>query len=180
MPYISSGLLASDLVVQEVEAARSILVLCRSQSIEWQILADVQDILVTPSIDGLFSNKFSRHPVIRGYLHWWGPHTLRPTYPHHTTLFPDTLAMLLYHSEKLASSPRDKIYALVEISSMRSTFPIDYSSSARAAYTNLVSCLVTSSQSLDVICVLPKSGTNKYLLPSWVTDWSIEKAYMVD
>ena len=73
------GLLASDLVVQEVEAARSILVLCGSQSIEWQILADVQDMLVTPSIDGLLSNNFSRHPVIRGYLHWWGPHALRPT-----------------------------------------------------------------------------------------------------
>jgi hypothetical protein len=81
--------------------------------------------------------------------------------------------MLQKHASKLASDPRDKIYALVGISKQRSTFPIDYSSSVRDVYMDLARTVITESKSLDIICVVMKDKPlNEHGLPSWVPDWS--------
>jgi len=112
---------------------------------------------------------------LRDWIGGWGPYALHPTYPSGGlgTSSPDLFVMLQKHASKLASDPRDKIYALVGISIQRSTFPIDYSSSVRDVYMDLARTVITESQSLDIIYVVKKiEPLNEHGLPSWVPDWS--------
>lgn len=73
-----------------------------------------------------------------------------------------------------ATDPRDKIYALVGMSSgYGRDFPIDYTKSVTRIYMDLVIYLVNHEKTLDIIS---HSSTLKSLdgLPSWAPDWSIE------
>ncbi|KAF4626362.1 hypothetical protein G7Y89_g11798 [Cudoniella acicularis] len=165
-------------VVQEVECARSILVHCGSESIEWRMIVHVQEMLNKGHRE-LLADIFFESPALCIYIAWWGPEALRPTYGDNIVSH-DLFSMLLKHVEKRATDPRDKIYALVGMSSASHTFPIDYSSPVREVYTNLVYSLVNSSQSMDITCALPKLSPDKYGLPSWVPDWSMENTYIDD
>lgn len=165
-------------VVQEVFSAKAILVRCGSDSVEWQILLGVQ-IMLRDTYDGLLSEIFRQHPAMRGYISWHGPLALRLVYGEQPTGPPDLFEMLIKHASKQATDARDKIYAFIGISSERDALQIDYSSSVRQVYMNLVYSIAKSSKSLDVICALPR-GTNKHGLPSWVPDWSMKRCYAED
>jgi hypothetical protein len=134
-------------------------VLCGSESIDWQTLVSVQTKLREP----VFATGAMTHLVTPGHnlgfwIGGWGPYALYPTYPSDGlgTSSPDLFTMLQKHASKLASDPRDKIYALVGMSKQRSNFPINYSSSVRDVYTNLAQTVIAESQSLDIIYVVMK------------------------
>jgi len=89
---------------------------------------------------------------------------------------PDVHALLSAFRLKRASDPRDKIYALVGLSSARndSRFVVNYSASVRQVDTNVARYILVSSKKLDIICPMVPGppGSNEFDLPSWVPDWT--------
>lgn len=77
---------------------------------------------------------------------------------------------------KLSSDPKDKVFGVLGIlnEDVRDEFTVDYGSSVKDIYTDVVDYLLTTSERLDVICESIQfptySSSNK--LPTWVPDWS--------
>ncbi|KAI8633540.1 heterokaryon incompatibility protein-domain-containing protein [Xylariaceae sp. FL1651] len=77
---------------------------------------------------------------------------------------------------KLTSDPRDRVFGILGVlpEAARKVFPVNYNSSVKEVYTNVVDYLLYTTERLDVICEsihFPKQ-TSVYNLPSWVPDWS--------
>jgi len=165
-------------VVQETSSAKDIIVHYGADSLPWKVLVGVQKLLCE-NYDDQLASIFRKHPAMRGYITWHGPNALRPVYGNTSVELPDLVEMVLKHVSKDASDPRDKIYAFVGISKQSGTQQIDYSSSVRQVYLDFVCHTVLQSESLDIICVLPrrKDNDNRYELPSWVPNWGMKGAY---
>jgi hypothetical protein len=168
-------------VVQEVFAAKDIVVYCGSYSIPWQNLVNVQKIL-SESYDDQLVNVLRKHPAMRGYITWYGPDALRLVDGDLPADLPDLFEIVLKHSWKEASDPRDKIYAFVGISRQNGTYLIDYSLSVSHVYTNFIYQIVLQSRSLNIICALRRDGndSDQYELPSWVPNFGMKRAYNED
>jgi hypothetical protein len=157
-------------VIQEVSCAKSAMVYCGEEAIPWSTLDAICDILKT--VDSQLHSLFYTHPsYIRTLIHG-GPRGLQLSrYSPHLTA-PPLLELLLSHKSKKSTDPKDKVYALVGISSSRHTFGnIDYSLSMREIYTHTARHIISTSQKLDVICV-KQHDIDQYDLSSWVTDWT--------
>ncbi|KAF2094562.1 hypothetical protein NA57DRAFT_80364 [Rhizodiscina lignyota] len=71
-----------------------------------------------------------------------------------------------------ASDPRDKLYALLQLTKDRGIIPANYdvSFSVESAYTNFAVAMIKDHKNLDILgCVGIQSTLN---LPSWVPDWT--------
>jgi len=157
-------------VIQEVSCAKSAMVYCGGDAIPWTTLDSVCDILNT--VDSQLRSLFYAHPSYIRTLTHGGPRGLQLSrYSPHLSA-PPLLELLLSHKSKKSTDPKDKVYALVGISSSRHTFgKIDYSLSMREIYTHNARHIISTSQKLDVICV-KQHDIDQFSLPSWVTDWT--------
>jgi hypothetical protein len=157
-------------VIQEVSCAKAAIIYCGDETIPWTTLDNVCDILKTvdPQLRSLF---YARPSYIRTLTHG-GPRALQLSrYSLHLTA-PPLQELLLSHKSKKSTDPKDKVYALVGISSSKHTFgTIDYSLSIREIYTHTARHIISTSQKLDVICV-KQHDLGQYGLPSWVPDWT--------
>jgi hypothetical protein len=157
-------------VIQEVSCAKSAMVYCGEEVIPWQILDNVCDIL--KAVEQQLHSLFYKSPSYIRTLTFGGPRGLQLSRYSPNLSAPPLLELLLSHKSKKSTDPKDKVYALVGISSSRHTFgTIDYSLSMREIYTHTASHIITTSQKLDVTCV-KQHDFNQYDLPSWVTDWT--------
>lgn len=84
---------------------------------------------------------------------------------------PGLFELLLSHKSKDSTGAKDKVYALVGISSSQKTFgALNYEWSEREAFIHTAKHIIQTTNKLDVICVR-QNDDNKYDLPSWVSDW---------
>jgi hypothetical protein len=157
-------------VIQEVSCAKTAMVYCGDEAIPWTTLDNVCDIL--KMVESQLRSLFYTHPSYVRTLTYGGPRGLQLSrYSPHLTA-PPLLELLLSHKSKKSTDPKDKVYALVGISSSRHTFgKIDYSLSMREIYTHTARHIINTSQKLNVICV-KQHDTDQFSLPSWVTDWT--------
>ena len=157
-------------VIQEVSVARSAVVYCGDEAISWHQLDNVCDILKAE--DDALQAMFYKSPSFIRTLTFGGPRGLQLSRYSPSADAPPLLELLLSHKSKKSTDPKDKVYALVGISSTRHTFgPIDYSRSMREIYTHTARHIITTSQKLDVICV-KQHNVNQFNLPSWAPDWT--------
>lgn len=85
------------------------------------------------------------------------------------------LHTLLAHFWPFTSSdPRDKVYALVGLTTARNDpdLVIDYTASVRQVYIATAKYIMASSGKLDFICSRPRLSNNTFDLPSWIPDWT--------
>jgi hypothetical protein len=82
--------------------------------------------------------------------------------------------LLMNHDNRQATDPRDRVYALVGISTAREDpdFVLDYSRSVQEVYISAVKHVLSFSGSLGIICSVHPGSTIPDL-PSWVPDWTI-------
>jgi len=157
-------------VIQEVSCARRAVVYCGDDWIPWSTLDGVCDILRT--VKETLRSLFYKYPSWIRTLTYGGPRGLQLSRYSPTIAAPPLLELLLTHKSKKSTDPKDKVYALVGISSSRHSFGvIDYSLSVQEIYTHTSRHIITTSQKLDIICV-KNHFLNDYGLPSWVPDWT--------
>lgn len=167
-------------IVQEVVNAKEIRVYCGEMALPWvnfrtsvEMFGRCQTELITAfSLNG---KKDPNEGISTGGHTWpavltrFGPGSLQ------TWNF-ELLQLLLLHRRKLCADPRDKVYGLLGILTLneRSQFPVDYNTSIREVYVDVVDYYLTKTRKLDVLCAAihyPISQGNKNL-PSWTPDWS--------
>lgn len=142
----------------------------------WSTLENVCDILKAE--EQHLQDIFYDTPSYTHTLLFGGPRGLQLSRYSPTANAPPLLELLYSHKSKKSTDPRDKVYALVGLSSSRKTFgSTDYSRSIREVYTQTVTHIISTSQKLDVICV-KQHDINQYGLPSWAPDCKLFKERM--
>jgi hypothetical protein len=158
-------------VIQEVSCAREVMVFCGPEAIPLTELNNVCDILKRE--EDVLTSIFYTSPSIVRTLVAGGPRSLQ-ILRHHApdAEEPSLFDLLLSHKSKMASEPKDKVFALVGISSSKESFgPIDYTMSVRQVYTHTAKHIIQTSGRLDVICA-KQQNFNHHDLPTWVPDWT--------
>ena len=152
--------------IQELCHARKCMILNGGSTIDWEDLATVAPIFsfyqyTVPKRSQLFTvSSFSR---IKSY------HSLDRPRP--------LLDLLQVFRGQLATDPRDKVYAVLNLSTSPavSSIPLDYTLSTAQVYTNAAQALISSdiprAWNLDVLSAVHPFQTPGR--PSWVPDWSM-------
>ena len=90
----------------------------------------------------------------------------------------DLVSLLQSHRLTGASDLKDKVYALIGLSTLIESEPHrmmpDYSLSTEAVYTEVAKAIILKSPSLDILGV-PRTASSSLIqkTPSWVPDWSV-------
>lgn len=146
-------------IIQEMAAARSAVVICGEDSLPWDTLAAVTDFIHYRELWKL------RDVNAMALIHLLD---LRNHYIRHEKL--DLLPLLVAFRESLATNPRDKVYALLNIASTAGIIP-DYRVSTVDVFREV--CTKYLRHSLDILSLC---GDHRWKqikgLPSWVPDWS--------
>ncbi|KAF4635065.1 hypothetical protein G7Y89_g3025 [Cudoniella acicularis] len=166
-------------VVQEVncgrENGREVEVFCGERSITWRGLLSMSANMESIK-EHLVRSVYPNDPTSIFSLMGGGPRGL------HLTKFseshePQLLELLYSHMSKFSTDPKDKVYALIGVSSSRETFgPTDYTRSIHDAYIHTAWHIISTTKSLDVICA-SQNDDNIYDLPSWVPDWERRRVH---
>lgn len=163
-------------VIQEVNSARKIIIQCGKYKIDWLKVKAVQEMLWADHDRYLLrqSSYESRLLNLDVLIVRGGVKALEIPRCDPSSNLPDLYTMISTFWTKAATDPRDKIFALVGLTTARDDprFVIDYAASVRRVYINVVEYIITSTQRLDVICSMPR-GNNDLDLPSWVSDWTV-------
>ncbi|KAH7307946.1 heterokaryon incompatibility protein-domain-containing protein [Rhexocercosporidium sp. MPI-PUGE-AT-0058] len=168
-------------VIQEAHFAQSghLTVRCGAHSIAWSRLQRIQESLASEHLTVLnYLANAQDDPLNAAVLLLAATEGIKtmevPKMDKGKDESPPLYALLAKFWQKNATDPRDKIYALVGLSTAQndSRFVIDYSKSVQEVFTDTVKYIVKSSNTLEVICSMPQ-GVNPYGLPSWVPDWTV-------
>lgn len=168
-------------VIQEVHFAPEVLVHCGDSSIHWTKILRVQEKLST-EYGGILHHLSTFHPTLRDFstaIKFRGPSSLvvnrsYPSNPQNPATVPSLFEALLMHRLKHSTDPRDKIYALVGLTTARADqgFQIDYSFSTRKVYISTGSYILKDSNTLDFLCAKTKGDEFPRDLPSWCPNWA--------
>lgn len=174
-------------VVQEIFNARSITVYCGSTKLPWTVYQKASKTFSRhrTELDVYFpgSQRNGRRATVAPtqfsysqVLVYEGPGSL-PNLKSYVGLGQDSLLEVLRACRrKLASDPRDKLFAVLGAlpEETRMEFRADYSLSVKDVYTEVVDYLLKTTESLDVVCdaIHFPVHTGSADLPSYVPDWS--------
>ncbi|KAL8647123.1 MAG: hypothetical protein Q9226_006565 [Calogaya cf. arnoldii] len=152
-------------VVQEIELARSIKMLCGYVFFKWWDLATVIRIL---NRDGLLARV--------GSVAYRGCQAILTMEPHSPgSLNASILPSLSSNRVREATNPRDKVYAIMGIvadKQLSTTLGVDYSVSTEQVFEDIARYLLSRNPSIEILYEAggPKNLTN---LSSWAPDWTI-------
>ena len=171
-------------VIQEVNFAKKIRVHCGDSEMDWNDMIAVQDSLLVDFRTLLpeFSTPTNSDlDIILKAMAFRGPLSLlidRRASKSSTSYNLDLFQVLMMHRLKEATDPRDKVYALVGLTSCRDDpeFVIDYKLTARQVFINAVDYMLQQYHHLDIICGKTR-GPNLLNLPSWVPDLSCDGSH---
>jgi hypothetical protein len=162
-------------VIQEINSAKKLEILCGRCKINWSNAVAVQNVLHLYHRK-LVSQLLTEEPGLLdlGFaILFQGPQSLELSQYNGSLALPSLYSLLCKFWKQGTSDPKDRIYALVGLSSTRNDprFAIDYLSPSSQVYTDTAKYLLLSSQRLDVICSMPRREST-LSLPSWVSDWT--------
>ena len=82
------------------------------------------------------------------------------------------LYALTHYRSKSCTDPRDRVYALLGLFKETEdvSFIVNYETSVRKLYTEVVVSLITATRRLDSICAGTPDRRNVFFLPSWVRE----------
>lgn len=159
-------------VIQEVTLAKTITILCGSDSFLWSDLVAIQETLAAHHLRDIdiIAHDRPKLSFLRVSIESRGPRAMFVSTGQETT---DLTQTLLQHRFKESSDPKDMIYSLVGLSNAHRDprFVVDYSKSVCQVYTDVVEYVLSTTKKLDIVCAIPR-GPNPHKLPSWVPDWS--------
>ncbi|CAG8961068.1 hypothetical protein HYFRA_00002610 [Hymenoscyphus fraxineus] len=157
-------------VVQEVTVGKSAIIYWGGDhSMSWTRLKSICERLEART--NYLNAHYPDDPATVFSLAAGGPKSLELTRAPHRETQPSLLGLLYTHMGKLSTNPRDKVYALVGISSSRDAFgPIDYNRSIVNTYSHTTRHIITVTKRLDVICIC-QNEDRLHNLPSWVPDF---------
>jgi hypothetical protein len=160
-------------VVQEVQVARTITLLCGDDSIEWSSLLKILGMLWDEHAAALITLAQSTS-LLRNLQYWIRRRGARGLDKVPLSPQCDLFRTLLFHRLKQSTHPRDKIYGLLGLSNASGEIEVDYRQDVRQVYIDTVSYVIRSTGTLDVLWAVPpnRDGFN---LPSWVPDWSVDE-----
>ncbi|KAF4627244.1 hypothetical protein G7Y89_g10911 [Cudoniella acicularis] len=150
------------------------MVHCGHYHVDWNTLIEVQYLLSTEY--GPLINKISTGSLIlwelQPALTFRGPRSLLLDRTIGFNDLAQELSLfnaLLMHRLKHSTDPRDKVYALVGLTSARNdpAYTINYSRSVRQVYIDTVDYILKTSRHLEIICAKTR-GDHEFDLPSWV------------
>jgi len=161
-------------VVQEVACATNATVYYGSESMPWSGLVEICDKL-SDARAFLRGVIYHDKPASLFSLMTGGPKNLslsrRANLPSSEANAPSLVDLLSMHMSKGSTLQHDKVYGMVGISADRDSFgKIDYSRSVRETYIHTAQHIISTTGSLNVICI-QQNDDNIHGLPSWVTDW---------
>ncbi|CAM1507403.1 Fc.00g070440.m01.CDS01 [Cosmosporella sp. VM-42] len=182
-------------IVQEILPARKAIFLCGANSIEWTVLNAAAQwyhykaALVSKShqriVDGISLTVAMNIPWCARYgseFHkdLFGQKT-------HATFKWPLRSLLEQFRPRLATEPKDKVYALLGVSEMGTEFSgqgvdftVDYSQSLREVFALATKAMICSGDvaedNLDIIMAARRRSTEADW-PSWVPDWRSETGY---
>lgn len=157
-------------VVQEVTCGRRSTIYCGDDEIEWKALDRVCDIFKEHEVF-LLKLFYKNHSYVRTLIAG-GPKSLQLSRYSPGNTVPPLLELLTSHKGKKSTDPKDKVFALVGISSSRHTFgKIDYSNSMKEVYSHTARHIISNTNRLEVIC-LKQHDVPEYNLPSWAPNWT--------
>lgn len=172
-------------VVQEVTVSRTVVVRCGSRSVSWDSFCKV--VLLEQRLNDRYGFSLHNRALYEDLLELFLTRCaflisreLRHLLPPWYDTIEDTQAqsdhildMTVRSRRRQASDPRDKVFALLGISSGLDLedprIAIDYSKPVDRVFTDFASYLIESSGRYDV---LSHAGYNKGLTPSWAPMWS--------
>ncbi|KAI1360469.1 heterokaryon incompatibility protein-domain-containing protein [Xylaria arbuscula] len=169
-------------VVQEVLNAKGLEVYCGDSQLPWAVLQSACEIfqrnegaLKTRFPGGLVPGSRQSHSYAH-ILSSQGPASL-DFLRRVRNVGPESLLEVLHICRrKLTADPRDKVFAVLGIlpEHIRLKFPLDYNTSIREVYTDVVTFLLKETRRLDVICesIYFPIHISNVKLPTWVPDWS--------
>jgi hypothetical protein len=165
-------------IVQEINSARNITILCGRYKIDWLKVVAVQNTLLSDheSLMAQQSSTGSMLVQLDNRVIFWGPKSLELPRCDHCSSLPLLYSLLAKFWSLQTSDPRDKIYALVGLSSARDDpgFVIDYSASIHHVYIDVTKYILLSSRKLNIVCSTQRSET-EINLPSWVPNWVLDR-----
>ncbi|KAK3996171.1 heterokaryon incompatibility protein-domain-containing protein [Cladorrhinum sp. PSN332] len=153
-------------IIQEVVAAREIVVFYGNEIIPWSFLRVICRAVQLEE----FRTQSVKGGILRGCR--YRKFTALDNFRKHRTL--PLIRLLQGTRDYDASDPRDKLYALLGMALDVSTELLvpDYSKSAETVFRNLVEFMITSRRSLDIISsgrlALAAPGQ-----PTWLPDWRV-------
>ncbi|KAJ8122854.1 hypothetical protein O1611_g9737 [Lasiodiplodia mahajangana] len=169
-------------VVQEVFNAQAIMVYCGdSIGLHWGVYERAARIFQRhkKGLDLYFSASRRRLQGSLDYSHalvYEGPNSLLDLDSVYGLGEASLLNVLRSCRRKLTNEPRDRVFGILGVlpAVVRQEFPANYNSSVKEIYTNVVDFLLSTTESLDILCesihFLRQSSV--FNLPSWVPDWS--------
>ncbi|KAE9362832.1 HET-domain-containing protein [Stipitochalara longipes BDJ] len=160
-------------VIQEIHSAKDATILCGQRTIDWRKVLASQNILQLYHLN-LVTQLALMEPLLHLFnsaIFYAGAKDFELP-PGDSSGPPSLHTLLCKFWKQRTSDPRDKIYALVGLSSARNDpeFVIDYSAPTRLVFLDMAKYIIQQSQGLDVICSMIRRG-NIYNLPSWAKDW---------
>jgi tetratricopeptide (TPR) repeat protein len=179
-------------VIQEVQCTSDVVVHCGSLSVNLTVLQKVMNIFVGVLQTSEFHSSTEQNLQLVDYLLRRGPSMVMPGSWHtfHASSVQQRepkplLSLLLSHKNAACTDPRDRVYALLGLSSLHNTthpsLRIDYTLPVSAVYLNVARAIIESTHSLDILCLstspVSRKDTGHYrprqpFLPSWAPDWN--------
>lgn len=168
-------------IIQELAYARSITLVCGSQSLDWSRF----QVAITRDNCDQFPNSDDENHWFCNFLQESGIAFLqnnrgRARLPDRAFGFEARSATLLRTLESAwdfqSSDPRDKIYALLGLPSLDDDMglpPLDYSKSVSHIFCTMAKAIIKYERALSILCLHHSSGEPHPLgLPSWTPDWT--------
>jgi hypothetical protein len=162
-------------VIQEVNVAQNIVVHCGPHVMQWSDMIEIQGFLCErfrTYLEDLSIKHLDLMDLVQSLL-FRGPQSLLADRDPQNSRNLDLFDAMMMHRLKLSTDPRDKVYALVGLTTARDDprFVIDYSLSTRQVYLNTADYIISKSQDLDLI-LMKTRGTAKVDLPTWIPNWA--------
>lgn len=164
------------LLAQELTVARDVLVLCGSGSTPLQVLIEALEVMKVDQ----GQRALALQPLeedIWPHFKWKGPASIEASQAGFLSKKPTSYDAIQFHYQKLASNPRDKIFALMGLANDAElqTLKIDHSKSVAEIYHQFAICSITISLRIDLIMRVQHDDQSRFNLPSWVPDWTFNK-----
>lgn len=153
-------------VIQELALAREVTILCGEWSVSWdafQLAWDFVDneLEANTAMDILFG--LSGHHI---------PTLVQTRQEILTNTRVPFLELITRHGVSQATDPRDKIFALKELSANIRDLKVDYNKPVSQVFRDAAAYIIMQDQNLDILGLT--RGSEDPAVPSWAPDWRVE------